>query len=87
MPTSNTNYTKKEYQISDRVITTGPAQYEIGTIQKVPFGTEGVVVGIRHRYTNTPNEYKQFKVSFKDYPEGDSVTNLYLPHNLKKYGE
>ena len=74
-----------EFQIGDRVITTGCAQYEICTSIKVPFGTIGTVSKIRHRYANTHNEYKQYKVCFQDYPEGDDVTNLYLFHNLEIY--
>lgn len=82
-----TNIIQKEYQIGDKVITTGVAQYEICTDTKVPFGTVGLITGIRHRYINTPNEYKQYKVKFEDYPEGDDVTNLYLSHNIKKIDE
>ena len=74
-----------EYQVGDHVITTGNAQYEICTDTKVPIGTIGIVTRIRQRYTNTPNEYKQYKVLFEGYPEGDDVTNLYLLHNLEKY--
>ncbi len=75
----------KEYQVGDRVITTGRAQYEMSYEENVPIGTIGVIISIRHRYVNTPNEYKQYKVSFEGYPEGDSVKNLYITHNIKKY--
>ena len=78
--TSNNN----EYQVGDRVCTTGNAQYEICTDIKVPIGTIGTVTRIRQRYANTPNEYKQYKVYFEGYPEGDDVTNLYLLHNLAR---
>ena len=82
MSTVTTAINNNEYQVCNRVITTGNAQYEICTDIKVPIGTIGTVTRIRQRYVNTPNEYKQYKVSFEGYPEGDDVTNLYLLHNL-----
>lgn len=44
----------------------------------------GKIIKIRHRYVGTPNEYKQFKVSFIGEPEGDDVTNLFHNSSLIK---
>ena len=74
-----------EYQVDDKVVTTGPSIYHISTDTKVPFGTVGTIIRIRHRYKGTPNEYKQYKLSFPGYPEGDDVTNMYLVSALQKY--
>jgi hypothetical protein len=75
----------KEYQIGDKVITTGAAQYEISTAVKVPIGTIRVISSIRHRYKNSTNEYKQYKDCFECYPDGDNITNLYLSYDLIHY--
>jgi len=74
-----------EYQVGDMVVTTGPPRYLMCTDHKVPFGTVGTVIRIRHRYVNTPNEYKQYKVSFPGYPDGDDVTNMYAASTLLKH--
>ena len=73
---------KKDYQIGDKVITNGSAIYETVSETFVPVGSVGTIIKIRHRYENTPNECKQYKVSFDTYPDGDDVTNLYSDFNL-----
>ena len=53
---------KNEYQIGDKVITCGSAVYENVTETFVPDGSIGTIIKIRHRYENTINEHKQYKV-------------------------
>jgi hypothetical protein len=77
--------TDTEYQIGDKVKATGCARYLLSTDTKVPIGTVGSVIKIRHRYVGSPNEYKQYKVSFPGYPDGDDVTNMYSSYDLEKY--
>ena len=76
---------KNEYQIGDKVITCGSAVYENVTETFVPVSSIGTIIKIRHRYENTINEHKQYKVKFDNYPDGDDVTNLYSYFKLKLY--
>ena len=81
-----TSKNKNEYKIGDKVITCGSAVYENVTETFVPIGSIGTIIKIRHRYENTINEHKQYKVRFENYPpDGDDVTNLYSDYKLKSY--
>lgn len=73
---------KSEFQIGDKVITTGYAYYET----KVPIGTTGTIIRLRHRYSGQACEYYQYKVKFKDskYDTSDSnLDNLYADTSLE----
>jgi hypothetical protein len=70
--------TKIELSVGSIVKTIGKASYD----DIIPIGTTGTITKIRHRYIDTPNEYKQFKVIFLGYLVGDDLTNLYEDYNL-----
>ena len=76
-----------EFAVNDRVVTTGFSEYNMQFDVKIPIGTVGTVTRIRHRYRNSPNEYKQYKVTFPTFPErgNDDVLNLYRSFNLRPY--
>ena len=81
---SNNMTTSTNFNLGDRVITTGYPAYHTGLESNVaPVGTIGTIIHIRHRYANTPNEYKQYKLKFEGYPEGDSLTHLYNSYDLE----
>jgi hypothetical protein len=65
-------------QLGDTVKTIGKSTYN----GEVPIGTHGTVIRIRERYVGTVNEYRQYKVTFDDYLDGDDLTNLYDDYNL-----
>jgi hypothetical protein len=65
-------------QLDDTVKTIGKPTYS-GT---VPIGTCGTVIRVRERYVGTVYEYRQYKVTFSDYSDGDDLTNLYEEFNL-----
>jgi hypothetical protein len=74
----------KDLKIGDRVITCGDSIYDISS-GSVPKHTVGTIVRIRHRGINTPNEEKQFKVQFDDYPDIlEDITNMYHEHDLRR---
>jgi hypothetical protein len=74
--------TQNNFTIGTRVITTGYTAYHSGS-DSVPIGTIGTIVHIMHRYAGTPNEYKQYKLHFDGFREGDSLTHLYNSYDLK----
>lgn len=69
--------------IGDKVRTKSFAVYD----NNVPIGTIGTIVHIRERYTNTPNEYKQYRLSFDNYLHlnNNQTNNLYTDNNIEKY--
>jgi hypothetical protein len=81
----NISHINTEYQVGDMVVTTGHSIYDLSTTPTVPVGTIGIIIKIRHRYVNTPNEYKQYKVTFCDYSDGDDLTNMYFASSLLKH--
>jgi hypothetical protein len=76
-----------EFAVNDRVVTTGFSEYNTQSDVKIPIGTVGTVTRIRHRYRDSPNEYKQYKVSFPNFPERgtDDMLNVYKSLNLRPY--
>jgi hypothetical protein len=68
------------YNLDDKVLITGKPAYGEQTI---PENSIGIIIKIRHRYANTPNEYFQYKVHVEGYEDGDDLTNLYTYSNLK----
>ena len=73
---------KSEFQIGDKVVTTGYAYYE----KNVPIGTHGTIIRLRHRYSGSSAEYYQYKVKFDDlkYDTSDSnIDNLYSHSNIE----
>jgi len=76
---------QNDYNIGDIVITCGRAIYEDVTDISVPTGSVGTIIKIRHRSINTPNECKQYKIRFDNYPDGDDITNLYLDFKIRPY--
>ena len=73
---------KSEFQIGDKVITTGYAYYE----KNVPRGSKGIIIRLRHRYSGSTAEYYQYKVKFDDplYDTSDSnLDNLYSNSNIE----
>jgi hypothetical protein len=72
---------KSEFQIGDRVITTGYAYYE----KNVPMGSKGTIIKLRHRYSGSSAEYYQYKVKFDDprYDTSESnLDNLYTDNHI-----
>ena len=76
-----------EFAVNDRVVTTGFSDYNTQSDVKIPIGTVGTVTRIRYRYRNSPSEYKQYKVSFPNFPErgNDDMLNVYRSFNLRPY--
>jgi hypothetical protein len=79
--------TTKQFNIGDLVTVTGHPAYQCVQFnyQIAPIGSVGTVVNIRQRYIGTPNEYKQYKISFNGIEEGYSLSHLYENYNLKKF--
>ncbi len=75
--------TQNNFTVGTRVITTGNPAYHMGLDLIVPVGTIGTIIHVRHRYAGTPNEYKQYKLQFEGYEDGDSLTHLYNSSALK----
>ena len=77
----------KDLNIGDRVIKCGRSIYTSLEDPSVPKHTLGTIVSIRHRDINTPNEEKQFKVKFDDYPDPNNfrdITNMYYAFDLRR---
>lgn len=73
---------KSSFEIGNRVITKGYAYYE----KKVPIGTTGTIIRLRHRYSGQACEYYQYKVKFDDsqYDTADgNLDNLYADTSLE----
>ena len=71
---------EKVFEIGNTVKTIGMADYN----DNVPIGTIGKIIRIRHRYCNTPAEYKQYKVEFEQYPtDAGNVDNFYTTYNIE----
>jgi len=73
---------RTQMEIGDTVKTIRHAIYD----NKVSPNTIGKIVKIRLRYSDTPQEYKQYKVEFDEYPTHiDNVDNLYYEENIHRH--
>lgn len=78
---NKSNNSLNEFKINDVVKVVGCPVYNKSDSSNL-MNCVGRITKIRHRYIGTPNEYKQYKVSFVGIPEGDDVTNLFRDSDL-----